>query len=149
MIAPSLDILFKSWCGERGCDPAKVRTRDRQTTKFRVLDAFQDRGPLYLPFQGQTAFVYLIESNEIGGSSVPPIISVESSNMSDVYEEWFPGLPPLSFVNPIFVCDEFFRINVDNKLVPGVSLGGVIELWAHYLLAFPPPKDEREDIELV
>jgi hypothetical protein len=149
MIAPTLDILFKSWCRGKGYDPADVHTIDRQTPKFRVLSGFADKGRLEKSFPGQTAFVYLIESNEVGGgSTVPPIISVESAEYQDFYEEWFPGLPPLQFVNPIFICPEYFKINVDNKEYPGVAPFGNIELWAHYLLCTPPRGANSDRVKL-
>jgi hypothetical protein len=137
-----LDILFGAWCRDNGCSRTEPTVTDLQK-RARVLTGFADSGKLRYDFVGQTAFIYLIETNEIGGgTTVPPIVSVKGADYSNVYEEWFPGLPPLQFVNPICVCREFFEIDVDNKLDPGVQpVSGNIDVYAHFLLARPPYKE--------
>lgn len=138
-----LKILFDAWCGENGCTRYDVTVTDLQK-KARVLTAFNDSGKLRYEFVGQTAFIYLIETNEVGGGTTAgPIVSVNAADYSNTYEEWFPGLPPLEFVNPVCVCREFFEIDVSNKFDAAVQpVSGNIDVYAHFLLVRPPFKGD-------
>lgn len=136
-----LALLYDAWCGEHGCTRAEVKASDLQKQGL-VLTAFADSGKLKYKFPGQTAFIYLVEVNEIGGgTTIPPIVSVKGADYSNSWREWFPGLPPLQFVSPICVCREFFEIDVDNKFDPNEQpISGNIEVSAHFILARPPYK---------
>lgn len=142
-----LQIIYDAWVERERLDKKYLSVSDNQLSYF-VLAGGVNTGPARLEYPGQTAFIYLVESNEFApGSTVPPIISVTSSTFFKTWKEWFPGLPPLQFVSPVCICDEFFSVDVDNKLAAGVAPSGAIEVSVHYLLAsYSGPKRERIDL---
>jgi len=130
----ALQIMFDAWRARKGYDLKDLVVVNRQERK-QTLAGFADKGPLTLKFPGKTAFVSLVEAEEVGGgSTTKSIIDITSSNDTVSYEEWSPNMPPIGFVTPIVVCNEFFSIDVANKTDLTVVPSGNLIVYVQYIM---------------